>query len=730
MPTALLPQHRQFISLIAFTILFLVSAYVLAQEVVSPTKPTSTHENKNKPQQVEIKAKSEIENTRSDTAAKTVISHEELMRYGDTNINDAMKRVAGVLVVKDQLQLLGMNAGYTQILIDGEPPRGVSINELPMTQIERVEIYRAGNAQFSSQAIAGTINIVLKRIPSTQRNQLKVNFANSYRSTGAVEWLASDKHDKLSYSLSISARDSGGLSSASTAYINEFFDDKNQLIKKFTQQELRDLTAHSFRINPRIQYTSDAGSTITSSSALNANRAKFTQETTNSFLVGSTLPVRKNTQDYRSDSNFGSTNFRLLSTASNFKFDMNTGITLITNMIKNSDKAKNPDGRALLDRDVYSHRKTRAFNHSGKVTVAGNDEHDIVGGWTLSRSIDNSRKEELQVNYLPKSTENSLQTTQAAINNLAFFIQDEWKFRKQSSAYFGLRWEAIKLQGESTTQAKIMHQSSVLSPIVQTLWQLNSDNTDRVRLGLSRNFKAPSEFQLASPIYKSLNNSMIDPNRRGSPALRPESAWSFDAAYEHNSKNELSYTIRGKVRRITDLHQEIISFDADLWWYSLINAGKAISKSIEFDLQFPLKRWIEDSPNIDISFDLNKHWSSASNLPGPDNILSPNTFNSKLSMDFRAKDLPLSLGYNLRYSDSRWQQTSITQRIYNPTPVAIDLYAVWKFNQKTLLRTSIDNLLKRQANNLNEQHYAGSRALSQWRSPEYRKVSLSLEHQF
>ncbi len=717
-------QHQHLIRISTLTMLLLVSSYALPQEVIpSTTAPSST-------QQVEIKAKSEVENARSDTAAKTVISNEELMRYGDTNINDAMKRVSGVLVVKDQLQLPGMNAGYTQILIDGEPPRGVSINDLPMTLIERVEIYRAGNAQFSSQAIAGTINIVLKRIPSNQRNQLKVNLANSYRNTGAVEWLVSDKQDKLSYSLSLSARDSGGLSSALTTYTNEFFDDKNQLIRKFTQHELRDLTAHSFRINPRIQYTSEAGTTITSSSSLNTNRAKFTQDTSNLFLVGSTLPVGKNTQDYRSDSNFGSTNLRLLSTTNRLKFDVNTGLILITNIIKYADIAKSPDDRALLDRDVYSHRKTRAFNHSGKITVTGNEEHDIVGGWTLSRSIDNNSKNEQQVNHLPTSTENSLQSTQAAINNLAFFIQDEWKFRKQSSAYFGLRWEAVELQSESTAHAKIKHQSSVLSPIVQTLWQLNPENTDRVRLGLSRNFKAPSEFQLASPVYKSLNNSMIDPNRRGSPSLRPESAWSLDAAYEHNGKDELNYTIRGKVRHITDLHQEVISYDANLWWYSLVNAGKAISKSIEFDLQFPLKRWIKNSPNIDISFDLNKHWSSVSNLPEPDNILSPNTFNTKLSMDYRAKDLPLTLGYNVRYSDSRWQQTSNTQRTYNPTPLAIDLYAVWKFNQKTLLRTSIDNLLKRQTNNLGEQRFAGLRALSQWCSPEYRKVSLALEHQF
>ena len=72
------------------------------------------------------------------------ISYFELTRYGDTNVAEAMKRVPGVTVVKGVMQLPGMGSGYTQVLVDGEPPRGININDIPMSTIERVEIYRLG----------------------------------------------------------------------------------------------------------------------------------------------------------------------------------------------------------------------------------------------------------------------------------------------------------------------------------------------------------------------------------------------------------------------------------------------------------------------------------------------------------------------------------------------------------------------------------------------------------
>lgn len=708
----------------------ITSAHAQESKEVTPEIKVSPVETKDKPQQVDIKAKSEVDNAKRDTAAKTVITNEVLMRFGDTNINDAMKRVPGVLVVKDQLQLPGMNAGYTQILIDGEPPRGIAITDLPMNIIDRVEIYRGGNAQFSSQAMAGTINIVLKRVPSNTQAQIKANIANSYKTTSGLEWLASDKHKNLSYSLSLNIRDSGGTLSGPTFIANDFLDDTNQTTQKYVQIMRRDANAYSLRINPRVNYNSEAGTTLTSTSSLILNRVGFMSKSEYDFQLGSPLPIGKILRDYRSDSNFGNTSLRVLSSTGDLKLDIIAGVNLSTSASTSKDRTFDPRDKSFFDRNVYTHRKTSAYNNTGKITAPSSEAHDIVGGWTASKSLDDTHRKETQWNYLPVSTTEDFQATRAVIDKVAFFIQDEWRFRKQSSAYFGLRWESIKIVSNDTLQEKLQHQSTILSPIVQGLWQLNPDNTDRLRLGLSRSFQAPAEILLVSPIYKSLNNSILSTNFRGNPALRPELAWSLDAAYEHNGNNEWNYTIRSKFRRISDLHRESISFYADAWWRTFINAGDAISKSLEFDTQFPLKCFIEGAPNIDISFDLNKNWSKVYYLPAPNNILSPNTVNAKLSMDFRAKNLPLTLGYNLRYSDSHWQQTSASERSFSTTPLELDLYFLWKLNQKTLLRASVDNLLKRQSLSLSEQRFSDLRTSSNSFSPVYRKLSLNLEHKF
>jgi outer membrane receptor for ferrienterochelin and colicins len=57
----------------------------------------------------------------------------------------------------------GLGNGYTQVLINGErPPPGFSIESLPPEQVERIEVMRGPVAEHSTQAIAGTINIVLR----------------------------------------------------------------------------------------------------------------------------------------------------------------------------------------------------------------------------------------------------------------------------------------------------------------------------------------------------------------------------------------------------------------------------------------------------------------------------------------------------------------------------------------------------------------------------------------
>src|SRR5205085_5104517 len=121
---------------------------------------------------------------RDDTATKIVVNHDEIVKYGDTTVSDVLKRVPGVTVGGaagrgGDIRMRGLGAGYTQVLINGErAPAGFSIDSLAPDVIERIEVLRAASAEFSTQSIAGTINIVLKKTIKTAQRELKAGYGH------------------------------------------------------------------------------------------------------------------------------------------------------------------------------------------------------------------------------------------------------------------------------------------------------------------------------------------------------------------------------------------------------------------------------------------------------------------------------------------------------------------------------------------------------------------------
>jgi len=114
---------------------------------------------------VQVKASADMQR-REDTASRIVISREEILRHGDASALDVMRRLPGVTVSGNAPRMRGLGAGYTQLLVNGERPvPGFSLDALSPGMIERIEIMRATTAEFSAQAIAGTINIVLRKAP-------------------------------------------------------------------------------------------------------------------------------------------------------------------------------------------------------------------------------------------------------------------------------------------------------------------------------------------------------------------------------------------------------------------------------------------------------------------------------------------------------------------------------------------------------------------------------------
>ncbi len=111
---------------------------------------------------------------RSEAAEPVLIYDEEyFQRFEPLTAGDALKRVPSVTFLSDVIEsdgprLRGIDPGYTQILINGEkvpgpnPDRSFFLDRIPAELIEQVDIVRSSSARRTGDAVAGTINIVLR----------------------------------------------------------------------------------------------------------------------------------------------------------------------------------------------------------------------------------------------------------------------------------------------------------------------------------------------------------------------------------------------------------------------------------------------------------------------------------------------------------------------------------------------------------------------------------------
>jgi outer membrane receptor protein involved in Fe transport len=685
-------------------------------------------------QRVEVQGKSQEQLARSDTAARSVVSNAELTRFGDNNIVDAMKRVPGVQVTNNKLHLLGMAANYTQILIDGEAPRGITIEDIPLNMIERVEIYRGANAQFSTQAMAGTINIILKKAGSNKQHNIKASIGHMFQNNGGVDWFHSDKDGNLSHTVSVSLSKDRISASQPDDSTTNFFNENTLLGTKSQFQNVSNSKRNdeSLRITPRIQYKTNSNINLTSTSFVAHNR--FNSEGSSQFnnRSGRVFEIGKTTsQDRNQGTNFGSTLKAVTTLENQMGIEVNAGLQSQSFMARSHSQNYLPNGTLQFNRDLNTDVHVLVGVTSGKLNIPTNAEHDLVFGWSGWRAdvdVDNNQTDQFAAN---QNTIYRPHNASSVMDNAAFFVQDDWKFKKNSSVSLGLRWESQGIRTENNLGEKVSNRASVFSPVIQTMWQLDPQNTKRIRLGVSRSFKAPEGTQLLMPKIYVINNSIESPNIIGNPNLRPELSWSVDAALEHNGKDGLNYAIRAKAQAIDDIHREVV-YEADkAFWKKFVNAGTAQSQSLELSTQFPLKRWMDNAPDMDFSASYSHFWSNVKDLATPYNSLTPYKYVMTFGANYRAKDIPLTAGVSAKIQDSHWQQISLTERQYVKTPKNVDVYALWKFDKQSQLRFALNNLLGGKAyDSLSYASVGNTRSQSARAVPTARNFSMMYEYKF
>jgi outer membrane receptor protein involved in Fe transport len=663
-------------------------------------------------QRVEVKgAANDYDPRRDDTASKTVLSAEEIRKYGDDNIFDVLKRAPGVTVTDKAIRMRGLGNGYTQILVNGDrPPPGFSLDALTPDQIERIEVIRAASAEYSMQAIAGTINIVLRKVVAKPQRDLRLNASRStLQRSGTAGGTWGEKVGNLSYFVN------GSL----FAGHNEFHSTgADQLI--LPDGVVGQARVSNYRgggayrggvVFPRLNWKIDERNELNLSAGLQASSHAWSGRTRNTNLVGSfgdpdwiDMPGRTSGEQWMVRGEAG-----WIAKIAGGKLELNLAAERSRDDNDNYTEYFSAGQAHRLVRDWDTVFRPRRTSLRAKFARSLSDGHSLVTGIDASRQKnEDTRDRRDRQDDAPES--HVVEAFEPEVMRLAGFVQDEWSVDKQWSVYVGGRWEGVRTDSASSTLAETTSRSHVLGPVAQTLYKFPGTSGRQLRLALTRTYKAPTVDQLTARRYLSALNTRFSPDSSGNPALKPELANGIDVAFEQFWPEGAMVSVSGTQRLISDTIRTRLDQDPDgRWIYRPLNDGDARVHSLEAELKMPLRMVSAAAAGFDVRASVTRNWSEVSTVPGPDNRLDGQTpLSANLGLDYRRDRL--SFGASMAYQQGGWVRVSEAQTRHQQTRRDVDAYAAWKLDEHLQLRFTLNNILG--IDNASESFYQDAAGMS------------------
>ncbi|TFW13856.1 TonB-dependent receptor [Duganella callida] len=660
---------------------------------------------------VEIKGSAaKYDARRDDTASKTVVSSEEIQKYGDTAVTDVLKRLPGITIggaagrSGGEIRMRGLGAGYTQILINGErAPAGFSIENLAPDVIERIEVLRAASAEYSTQSIAGTINIVLKKSLKPAQHELKISESRGNRgSSPSASLQMSDKNGAMSYSLGANVwRFMYNRSTPSW----ETGDDADGIPNVSRASTWRDQgRGDGFNLSPRINWSLANGDTLTSQTFVNLNKFASNSHSRTEVAFGAGPDYDRIDSTYSNHNGFARTDLNWVhKLEEGAKLDLKAAVSDARNSADSLQVGGNSGLPATLVRTVTSDSSEQGFSTQGKYSTPytfskpldGTEatEHALSLGWDAGYTQRDDTRLQRDADLPGASPINSDEGFSAKVTRLALYGQDEWNITPLWSVYTGLRWEGLDTHADGGSIDAVDNRSSVFSPLMQTLFKL-PNKKDQLRLALTRTYKAPSTASLIPRKFTSTNNSPTEPDRRGNPDLKPETALGLDASFEHYWGDGGLLSASASLRKIDNYTHQGLFYEDQRWIASAINDGRAETRGIELEAKFPASVLMDNAPKLDLRASVSRNWSRVEVVPGPDNRLDQQVpLSATLGVDYKTPDGQLSTGSNFSFRNGGLARLSGTQGGYTSVRRDLDVYALWKLDHQNNLRVAVSNLL-------------------------------------
>lgn len=413
-----------------------------------------------------------------------------------------------------QIRMNGMEGPYSQILINSRPIfsglAGVyGLELIPANMLERIEVVRGGGSVlYGSNAIAGTINLILKD-PKT--NSFEAGFNTSLIGTGlsGSNGPAADYNATMNATL-VTEDHKTGISVFGNMRDRKMFDANDDSFSEIAPMKN---TVIGTRIFHRPGY-----------------RSKISLD----FFNIREQRKGGNKQDYPDHER---------DISESVKHDMVTGALTYEQYLRESDLLTVFASGQYLDRDSYyganqslsdyGNTKDKTFNIGAQYKASINDISTIIGGVEHTGSHLTDKKlgypeykvnddGEIETTHVPNRivSDQSLTTTGA-------FAQYEIKVGK-AKFLAGARVEHYSINDKQTDSDK---SGTVLVPRASVMYDL----TDylQTRLGFSRGYRAPQIFDEDLHIETSGSRQVINKN---DPDLKQENSSSLTLSFDFNKK--------------------------------------------------------------------------------------------------------------------------------------------------------------------------------------------------
>ena len=642
-------------------------------------------------QKIEVTG-AKLDQRREDTAAAIIIGQQELRRQGDRTLADALKRVPGITIGDgargSEIRMRGLGNGYTQILLNGVAvPPGFNVESLAPELIEKVEILRGASVELGTQAIAGTVNIILRKSAPRARQEAKLGLdALAGTRSPSLAWQASDKVEGYSYTVAATASRTSQ-PDWRVEYETVALDGQGggPSVSRVSPQRNFNV-ARAASVAPRFTWNR-GGDTLASQTFVNLYERSMGVESHETVLAGGATQFPDNGRrvDLRGV---------LLRSDLTWQRALEQGARLEAKLgilanPRSSDFEFHSLAGGVRSADlkvVHADIGEVGFTLSGKYQLPLGGGHALAIGWDAGRTRRTQSREEQDHTAGMAYDERY----RGLITRLAVLAQDEWELGKDWSLSAGLRWEALEtsVAQRGTVAGAVAQRSPVLSPVLQGMVKLSPQR--QVRLGLARTFKAPTMVDLIPRRYTiDNNNSATNPDTQGNPALRPELAWGLDAGYDHYFGKDGLFSASAYARRIDGVTLPLLFQDGARWVRTPSNQGRADTHGVALEVKAAL------SAAWSVRANAARNWSRVASVPGPDNRLDRQApLSANVGADWQV--LPaLKAGADLNYQRGARTQVSAVEASAVGSVRKLDLYAVWELDGATRLRLGAANLLRR-----------------------------------